>query len=226
MEDDVLPGDLEAILRAIGLLGIYAIIFAESGLLVGIFLPGDSVLFTAGVLAAEGFFSYPALMIGAFIAAVTGDAIGYWFGRRVGRRLYERPDSRWFKQAHLDKAEMFYDRHGGKAIVLARFIPIVRTLAPIVAGMSEMQYGRFTAFNVIGGVLWAIGLTTAGYVLGRSIPNIDHYLLPIIAVIVLVSLLPTLIHVWRDHRREIMAAVRERLEKRRSTAPSPESEGG
>jgi membrane-associated protein len=222
----VLPGDLEAILKAIGLLGIYAMIFAESGLLVGIFLPGDSVLFTAGVLAAEGVFNYPALMIGAFIAAVTGDAIGYWFGRRVGRRLYERPDSRWFKQAHLDKAEMFYERHGGKAIILARFIPIVRTLAPIVAGMSEMRYGRFTVFNVVGGILWAIGLTTAGYVLGRSIPNIDHYLLPIIAVIVFVSVLPTLIHIWRDHRQEIMAAVRERLEKRRSTAASPESEGG
>jgi membrane-associated protein len=224
VEEGVLPGDLEAILKAIGLLGIYAMIFAESGLLVGIFLPGDSVLFTAGVLAAEGFFSFPALMIGSFIAAVTGDAVGYWFGRRVGRRLYERPDSRWFKQAHLDKAERFYAQHGGKAIVLARFLPVVRTLAPIVAGISAMQYRRFAFFNVIGGVLWAIGLTTAGYVLGRSVPHIDRYLLPIIALIIVVSALPTLIHVWRDHRHEIMTAVRQRLSKRRPAAGSREPE--
>jgi len=217
----MLPGNLEEILKSIGLLGIWAMIFAESGLLIGFFLPGDSVLFTAGVLAADGFFNFPALMIGSFVAAVAGDAVGYAFGRRVGRRLYERPDSRWFKRRHLERAEAFYEKHGGKAIVLARFLPVVRTLAPIVAGMSSMRYRRFAAFNVLGGVLWAIGLTTAGYVLGRSIPNIDRYLLPIIAVIVLVSALPTLIHVWRDYRHEILGAARRRV-GRQPSAGGPE----
>jgi membrane-associated protein len=215
----MLPGNLEEILKSIGLLGIWAIIFAESGLLLGIFLPGDSVLFTAGVLAAEGWFNFPLLTIGAFLAAVTGDAVGYTFGRRVGRRLYQRPDSRWFKRAHLERAEQFYERHGGKAIVLARFLPVVRTLAPVVAGMSTMHYRRFAAFNVLGGVLWAIGLTTAGYVLGRSIPNIDRYLLPIIAAIVVVSALPTLIHVWRENRKEIFGTIQRG--RRADMAPSP-----
>ncbi len=215
----VLPGDLHEILKNIGLLGIFAMIFAESGLLVGIFLPGDSVLFSAGVLASQGWFNIWLLALGSFVAAVAGDAVGYTFGRRVGRRLYERPDSRWFKRRHLAAAEVFYEKHGGKAIVLARFLPVVRTLAPIVAGMSAMRYPRFAAFNVIGGVLWAIGLTTAGYVLGESIPNIDHYLLPIIAVIILISGAPTLIHLATTQRAEIVAVLRRR---RRSATESSE----
>jgi membrane-associated protein len=212
----VLPGDLEEILKSIGLVGIYVMIFAESGLLIGIFLPGDSVLFLAGALASQGFWNIGLLALGTFVAAVTGDAVGYTFGRRVGRRLYERPDSRWFKQKHLLAAEAFYEKHGGKAIVLARFMPIVRTLAPIVAGMSAMRYRRFATFNVIGALLWAVGLSLAGYFLGETIPEdqIDRYLLPIIAAIVLVSVLPTLIHIYREHRHEIIAAVRRRLSGR------------
>jgi len=212
----VLPGDLEEILKSIGLVGIYVMIFAESGLLIGIFLPGDSVLFLAGALASQGFWNVGLLALGTFVAAVTGDAVGYTFGRRVGRRLYERPDSRWFKQKHLLAAEAFYEKHGGKAIVLARFMPIVRTLAPIVAGMSAMRYRRFAVFNVIGALLWAAGLSLAGYFLGETIPEdqIDRYLLPIIAAIVLVSVLPTLIHIYREHRHEIIAAVRRRLSGR------------
>ena len=206
----MLPGDLHEILKNIGLLGIFAMIFAESGLLIGIFLPGDSVLFSAGVLASQGWFNIWLLALGSFVAAVAGDAVGYTFGRRVGRRLYERPDSRWFKRRHLAAAEVFYDKHGGKGIVLARFLPVVRTLAPIVAGMSAMRYRRFAAFNVIGGVLWAIGLTTAGYLLGESIPNIDRYLLPIIAVIILISGAPTLIHLATTQRAEIVAVLRRR----------------
>lgn len=206
----MLPGDLNEILKDIGLIGIFVMIFAESGLLIGIFLPGDSVLFSAGFLASQGWFNFPLLALGSFIAAITGDAVGYTFGRRVGRRLYERPDSRWFKRRHLEMAEAFYEKHGGKAIVLARFLPVVRTLAPIVAGMSAMRYPRFALFNVLGGVFWAIGLTTAGYLLGETVPHVDRYLLPIIALIILVSALPTLIHLATHQRQEILDLVRRR----------------
>ena len=214
----VLPGDLNEILKDIGLLGIFAMIFAESGLLVGIFLPGDSVLFSAGVLASQGWFNLPLLALGSFVAAVSGDAVGYAFGRRVGRRLYERPDSRFFKRKHLEAAEIFYEKHGGKAIVLARFMPVVRTLAPIVAGMSAMRYRRFAFYNVFGAVLWAIGLTVAGYYLGEAIPNIDHYLLPIIAVIILLSAAPTIIHLAASHRQDALEFLRRRRQMRRQAS--------
>ncbi len=210
--------DLTELLKTFGYLGLFFMVFAESGLLIGIFLPGDSLLFTAGFLASEGFFNLPLLIVVSVIAAITGDAVGYTFGRRVGRRLFERPDSRLFKQKHLRAAEAFYEKHGGKTIVLARFMPIVRTLAPVVAGVSDMQYRRFATFNAVGGILWGTGVTTAGYALGSAIPSVDRYLLPIIAVIVVVSLLPSLIHLAAAHREEILA----RLRRRRPVAASLE----
>jgi membrane-associated protein len=193
--------DLEGFIKAVGLLGVFAFVFAESGLLVGIILPGDSLLFTAGFMASQGYLSFPLLVILSAIAAISGDAVGYWTGRKIGRRFFDRPDSRFFKQEHLRKAEGFYDKHGGKAIVLARFIPGVRTLCPILAGTSAMDYRRFTMFNVCGGLLWSVGLTTGGYVLGSSIPSPDKYLLPVIALIVLVSLAPAAIHLFMARRR-------------------------
>lgn len=208
MHLDFLPFSLEDIFRTFGYLGVFAIVFAESGLLIGIMLPGDSLLFTAGFLASEGrFFNIWVLIIGCIIAAISGDAVGYAFGRSVGRRLYDRPDSRWFKQRHLRAAEAFYAKHGGRTIVLARFIPIVRTLAPIVAGASNMTYRRFATFNVLGGVLWGGGVTLAGYLLGSAIPSVDRYLLPIIALIVLISALPSIIHLAVAHREEILARL-------------------
>ena len=196
---------LEKLIKAVGYPGVFAIVFAESGLLIGMLLPGDSLLFTAGLLASQGLFDITLLVLGCVVAAIAGDSVGYAFGRRVGRRLFERPDSRWFKQKHLRATEAFYEKHGGKTIILARFLPIVRTLAPVVAGVCNMQYRRFALFNVVGGVLWGAGVTLAGYVLGATIPDIDRYLLPIIAVIILASVLPSLAHVAADRRAEARA---------------------
>lgn len=200
--------DLAELIKAVGYLGLFAIVFAESGLLVGIFLPGDSLLFTAGFLASEGVFNLWLLIGICTLAAITGDAAGYWFGRRVGRRLYDREDSRFFKRKHLLTAEAFYDRHGGKTLILARFMPVVRTMAPIIAGVSNMRYRRFAMYNIVGGVLWGAGVTAGGYLLGATIPSPDRYLLPIIALIIVISIAPTAIHLLVTHRTEIRTYVR------------------
>ena len=199
--------DPENLLDAFGVLGLFAIIFAESGLLVGFFLPGDSLLFTAGLLSSQGHLApLPVILAGCFAAAVAGDQVGYLFGRRAGPALFRRPDSRIFKQEYVEKAQHYFEEHGSKTIVLARFVPIVRTFAPIVAGVGRMHYRTFVGFNVLGGFLWAVGVTTLGYVLGETVPSIDKYLLPAIGVIILVSLLPVLLEV-RKARRQSVAAV-------------------
>jgi membrane-associated protein len=178
------------------------IVFAESGLLVGFFLPGDSLLFTAGFLASQDVLSIWILAPLCFVSAVAGDAVGYQFGHRMGRRLFSNPDSRFFKRKYLIQAEEFFEKHGGKAIFLARFLPIIRTFTPIVAGMGAMGYRRFALYNVAGALVWAVGVTVAGYALGSSIPGIDKYLLPIIAGIIVVSGLPAVIHIWRQRAAE------------------------
>ena len=196
------PGDLESALQTVGLIGLLAIVFAESGLLIGFFLPGDSLLFTAGLLSSQGHLApLPVLLVGCFLAAVAGDQVGYAFGARVGPSLFRRPDSRIFKQEYVDKARQYFERHGSKTIVLARFVPIVRTFAPILAGVGTMQYRTFVTFNILGGLLWAVGVTTLGYILGESVPDIDKYLLPVIALIVALSLIPVFLEV-RKARRE------------------------
>lgn len=208
----MLPGvDLESLIEAVGIIGVAFIVFAESGLLVGFFLPGDSLLFTAGFLASQDVVSIWLLVPVSFVAAVAGDAVGYQFGHRVGRRLFEREDSRFFKRQYLERAEAFFAEHGGKAIILARFIPIVRTFTPIVAGISIMPYRQFAVYNFIGGALWAAGITLLGYFLGSSIPGIDKYLLPIIAVIILVSVLPPALHLLREQRKSNAASKPETL---------------
>jgi membrane-associated protein len=206
----MLPGvDLEQLLITVGYVGIFMILFAESGLLIGFFLPGDSLLITAGVLAAHGTFDLPFLVAVCFIAAVTGDAVGYSFGYRVGRRLYQRPNSRLFKREHLLAAERFYEKHGGKTIVIARFLPFVRTFAPIVAGTARMRYLRFAIYNFTGAILWAIGLPVAGYVLGEAMgETLDRYLLLVLAGVVALSVLPTALHIYRNNREEVHARVR------------------
>ncbi len=203
--------DLESLIRAAGYLGLFGIIFAETGLLIGFFLPGDSLLFTAGFLASQDYLNIWLLVAVCFVAAVSGDAVGYAFGHRVGRRLFQRPESRLFRPEYLRRAEQFFEMHGGKAVILARFMPIVRTFVPIIAGVGAMRYRRFAAFNVIGALLWAVGLPIAGYFLGKSIPNVDRYLLPIILVIIVVSIAPTAIHVWRENGAEITALIRRQL---------------
>ena len=197
----MLPGDLESTLQTVGLIGLLVIIFAESGLLVGFFLPGDSLLFTAGLLSSQGHLApLPVILGGCFLAAVAGDQVGYMFGSRVGPSLFRRPDSKIFKQEYVDKARAYFERHGSKTIVLARFVPIVRTFAPILAGVGDMQYRTFVTFNLIGGLLWAVGVTSLGYILGESIPDIDKYLLPVIALIVLLSVAPVAIEILRNRR--------------------------
>jgi membrane-associated protein len=193
----------EKLIETFGTIGLFAIIFAESGLLIGFFLPGDSLLFTAGLLASQGKFglNLPVLLIGCFVAAVAGDQVGYMFGKKAGPALFRREESRIFKQKYVLRANEFFEHHGRKTIVLARFVPVVRTFAPILAGVGEMHYRTFVTFNVIGGLLWAVGVTTAGYILGDTIPDIDKYLLPIIGVIILLSILPPAIEILRHRRR-------------------------
>jgi membrane-associated protein len=214
--------NLTEIIVTAGYIGIFAVIFAESGLLIGFFLPGDSLLFTAGFLAYQGTFSLPELAVICAVGAILGDSVGYMFGRRVGRRLFERENSAFFKKKYLISAEAFYEKHGSKTIVLARFMPIVRTFAPIVAGISNMHYRRFVTYNIVGGILWACGVTIGGYFFGHLIPreDIDKYLLPIIVVIVVVSLLPSILHIWRDEemRTSILAIPGNLLRSRRGSA--------
>jgi membrane-associated protein len=210
-----MPGvDLEQLILAVGLIGLAAIVFAESGLFFGFFLPGDSLLLTAGVLSSAHPEIFPIWLVCAvcFVAAVSGDAVGYWFGHKFGRKLYERPDSRFFKKSHLKAAEDFYEKHGGKTIVIARFLPFVRTFAPIVAGTARMHYPRFALYNFTGAALWAIGVTLTGYLLGNIIPAevLDRWLYVIIAVVIALSVLPTAIHLYRHNREEVHARVRSR----------------
>lgn len=217
---------MEEFIRTIGYLGVFAIIFAESGLLVGFFLPGDSLLFTAGFLASLNppVFSLPVLLVGFFLAAVIGDSVGYAFGRRVGVKLFQRENSLLFNQKNILRAQAFYEKHGGKAIVLARFIPIVRTFAPIVAGIGTMHYPRFLAFNLVGGLLWAVGITLAGYFLGSAIPDIDRYLLPIVVLIVIVSVAPAALHLLREpENRAALRAALNRLLRRAPVASDKHS---
>ena len=195
--------DVERLIETVGTLGLFAIVFAESGLLIGFFLPGDSLLFTAGLLASQGKLNLPVILVGCFVAAVAGDQAGYLFGRRVGPALFKRPDSRFFKHENVEKAQAYFDRHGVKTIVLARFVPIVRTFAPIVAGVGRMDYSTFLRFNVLGGFLWGVGVTLLGYVLGDTVPDIDKYLLPVIGLIVLLSLLPVLFELRKARRQRI-----------------------
>lgn len=196
--------DIEATISAFGVLGILAIVFAESGLLIGFFLPGDSLLFTAGFLAQVNILqiNIHLLVVLLFLAAVLGDSVGYTFGRRVGRKLFTRPNSRLFRQENVQKAEAFYEKHGGKTIILARFVPVVRTFAPVVAGVGQMRYRTFLAYNLIGGLLWAGGITYLGYFLGAWFTtlglDIDQVILPVVVVIILLSISPALVHLFKD----------------------------
>lgn len=187
--------DLVTFIKTVGYVGLFSIIFAESGLFIGFFLPGDSLLFTAGFLASQGFLDIRLLVILMFFAAVLGDSFGYAFGRRVGPALFRREDSRLFHKEYLAYAREFYKEHGKKTIVLARFIPAVRTFAPILAGVGQMRYSTFLAFNLIGGIIWGVGIPLAGYYLGSVVPNPDRYLIPAILFIIIVSMLPGIFHV-------------------------------
>ena len=207
-------------LTKFGLLATYlvliGIIFAESGLLVGFFLPGDSLLFTAGFLASRDILNIVILVPAFFIAAVVGDSVGYAFGHKVGRRLFKREDSIFFHKDNLIRAKNFYETHGKKTIILARFVPVIRTFAPIVAGVGEMHYPTFLVFNIVGGILWAICIPLAGYFLGSLIPDVDRYLIPIIVLIVVLSVAPTAYHLLKDRnqRRQLALIIQKKILRR------------
>lgn len=204
-----LPGvDLVDLIIGLGIFAVIIVIFAESGLLIGFFLPGDSLLFTAGALYSIGILpgnlpiSIHLFVLLLFIAAVLGDTVGYWFGRKTGHHIFRKPDARIFKQKYIKKAQEFYKKHGGKTIIMARFIPIVRTFAPVVAGAAKMEYRKFLAYNMIGGFLWTVGITYLGYFVGIGLTkagiDIDTVILPIIVLIILISVLPPAIHILKD----------------------------
>jgi membrane-associated protein len=212
--------DLQELIKQIGYIGIFAVVFAESGLLVGFFLPGDSLLFTAGFLSSQMYDGKSILNVGlvyilCLIAAVAGDSTGYYFGRKTGKRIFSKEDSLLFNKSHIDKAEKFYEKHGGKTIVLARFMPVIRTFAPIVAGAGNMKYSSFIFFNVIGGFIWVTSMVWGGYFLGRVIPDVDKYLLPIILLIVIASVGPGFYHFLKDKsNRDKLAEIISKLLKK------------
>jgi membrane-associated protein len=218
--------NLEQIVQTFGYVGVFAIIFAESGLFFGFFLPGDSLLLTAGLLAwridpatGQPFLNLWFLLLGLPIAAILGDNVGYWFGKKTGPRIFNRENSRLFKRKNLLAAKAFYDKHGGKTIVIARFMPFIRTFAPIVAGAVEMPYRRFVFFNFFGGLLWATGVTLVGYgigtVFGATVDpeTLDKYFLLLIIAVIFISALPAMIHIWRDNKEEIVRRLRRQPAK-------------
>lgn len=184
-----------------GYVGLFCIVFAETGLLIGFFLPGDSLLVTAGLLAARGQLDIVFLNLLLVIAAITGDATGYFIGTKAGHTLYNRPQSRWFRRDHLLKTREFYEKYGGITIVLARFMPFARTFAPVVAGIAEMRYPRFAAFNIFGGMGWVMSMTLTGFFLGRYIPGIERHIEYIIIIVVFISILPLILR-YLKHRAQ------------------------
>lgn len=195
--------DVQQLVRAGGYVGLTAIIFAETGLLIGFFLPGDSLLVTAGLLAAQPKFGLNVWVLGLLltVAAILGNSLGYAIGKYSGPRLFTRDDSLLFKKKHLFRAQAFYEKHGGKTLVIARFMPIVRTFVPVVAGMAQMEYRAYTAYNVLGAVLWIWSMLFIGNFLGRFIPGVEHHIEKVILLVIFASLLPGLISWWRERSR-------------------------
>jgi membrane-associated protein len=189
------------LIRIVGQYGLPLVIFAETGLLIGFFLPGDSLLITAGLFAARGDLSLPLLIVTLIPAAILGNATGYQIGKRTGKALYSRPDSLLFRREHVRMTHEYYERHGGKTIILAQFAPILRTFAPVVAGVAEMGYKRFASYNVVGAIAWITSMTLGGYLLGNVIPGIDKRIDVVVIVVIAISLLPALIGWLRSRPR-------------------------
>src|SRR5580704_7723398 len=189
--------DVRGLIEWGGTLMVCVIVFVETGMFVGFFLPGDSLLVTAGVFAGAGQLKLASLLTLVTLCAIAGDQVGYFIGWRAGVTLYQRQDSRFFKRRHLQAAHDFYEKNGGKTIILARFIPIIRTFCPPVAGAARMSYGRYLAYDVVGGFAWVWGMILLGYTLGRTVPNIDKRIHYIIAAVIVVSLMPAAYHAWK-----------------------------
>lgn len=194
--------DMVQLATTVGTIGLIAIVFAETGIFLGFFLPGDSLLFAAGLLASQGLFDISFLVPALIIAAFLGYALAYWFGGHLGNWLLKREDSFWFKKRYLIEAGHFYQRHGGKALIIGRLVPVVRTFVPIVAGMAKMPYKSYLIYNIVGALVWAGGITLLGYYLGTLFPDAGHYILPLVIVIIVLSILPAVYHVWRERRNK------------------------
>jgi membrane-associated protein len=184
--------DLAELARTIGYVGLFAVVFAESGVFFGFFLPGWSMLFTAGLLASQGVFNIYYLVLILGVAAVLGDNVGFWFGKKVGNKIFIKEDSLFFNKKYLKQTEDYYAKYGAFTVVLARLVPLVRTFAPILAGVGNMNYRKFLFFNVVGALIWAVGGALLGYFLGSLVPNIDKYITPIVLLIIFLSVLPIL----------------------------------
>lgn len=202
--------DLEQLITGGGILIVAAIVFAESGLLIGFFLPGDTLLFSAGLLASQGLFPIELLIVATILAAIIGDNVGYSIGRRAGKRIFTKEDSLLFHKDHLQRAEDFYEKHGGKTVTLARFIPMVRTFAPVVAGVGKMPRKRFMFYNIAGAILWGGGITLLGYWLGAKIPGLDHYIEYVLVGVIVLSFSGSFIHILREPktRRALFARLK------------------
>jgi len=216
----MIPGiDLIEFIKAVSIIGVILVIFSETGLMVGFFLPGDSLLFTTGFLIYSGVLGVNINFVVPFIflAAVIGNTTGYTFGRRIGHRIFNRPNARIFKQEYVKKAQDFYEKYGGKTIILAQFIPIIRTFAPLVAGVGKMDFRKFITYNIIGAALWTGGVTYAGYYLGSVFESmglqIDQVLLPIVALIILLSITPPIYHILKDekNRKSLWALMKHQF---------------
>lgn len=191
--------DIVHFIQTIGLIGIVVVVFLESGIFFGFFFPGDSLLFTAGLLASQGFLNIGLLFLLCSIAAILGDSVGYWSGKHMGRSLFEKEAGFFFKKKRLHQAEHFYEKHGKYTIILARFIPVVRTFAPIVAGVAHMDYRTFISYNIFGGIFWAVSVLSLGYFFGNLIPNPDTYIIPVILGIIFLSFIPVIVNLFRSY---------------------------
>lgn len=205
---ELLGFDIVQLVQVIGYPGIFTTILAESGLFFAVSLPGASLLFTAGFLASQGYFNIWLLTALVMVAAVIGDSIGYWFGAWVGPKLFYHEDSRFFKKRYVEQTRRFYERYGTRTILFARFIPIVRTFAPILAGIGTMNYRPFLFYNIFGAILWGGGFTFGGYMLGKTIPGIERYVLLVVLVIIIISCIP-LVTEWARHHRESLKTISE-----------------
>jgi len=201
--------EIMPLIQTIGLIGVFIFIFAESGLFFGFFLPGDSLLFTAGILASAGHFNICFLFLGAFLCAFLGDTFGYYFGKKVGPKIFSKPDSFFWNKNNLDKTARFFEKYGNKTITLARFVPIVRTFAPIMAGVGQMRYKTFIFWNILGGFFWTGSMAFGGYFLGSYIKNVDKYILPIVLVIIFISFIPIIIQFLRHSKNKKDNSIQE-----------------
>lgn len=184
--------DIIELIKITGYVGMFFIVFAESGIFFGFFLPGGSMIFTAGLLASQGLFNIYWLVIILGLAAILGDSVGYWFGAKIGHKIFAKEDSLFFNKKYLEKTKEYYEKYGPMTVVIGRFIPIVRTFAPILAGVGKMNYRKFLLFNVLGALLWAVGLSLLGFFLGSAVPGIERYIMPIVGLIIILSVLPIL----------------------------------